>query len=66
MRKLNPRFAQGYEHLDNNPEPPVDIAALRAIRPGLTTFAQRLERTGSAQLKAGFGVTKKNLRPSQK
>ncbi|MFD4251845.1 NmrA family NAD(P)-binding protein [Amycolatopsis thermoflava] len=66
LRRVNPRFAQGYEYLNNNPEPPVDIAALRALQPVLMTFAQWLERTGSAQLKAGFGAAKKNLRPSQK
>ncbi|AIJ20273.1 hypothetical protein [Amycolatopsis methanolica] len=66
LRRVKPRFAQGYEYLNNNPEPPIDFAALRALQPGLMTFIRWLERTGSAQLKAGFAAAKKNLRSSQK
>ncbi|GHF09312.1 hypothetical protein GCM10017786_48520 [Amycolatopsis deserti] len=59
LRRVNPRFARGYEILNNNPEPTIDIPALRALHPGLMTFAQWLERTGSAQLKDVFGAAKK-------
>jgi len=66
LRKVNPRFARGYEYLNNNPEPPVDIAALRAEHPNLMTFADWLDTTGSAQLKSVFEAPKKIVRQSAK
>ncbi|NIH77503.1 NmrA/HSCARG family protein [Amycolatopsis viridis] len=66
LRKINARFARGYEYLNNNPEPTVDIAALRALHPGLMTFADWLDRAGAAQLNAIFGAAKQNVSPAQK
>lgn len=50
LRKINPRFARGYEVLNSIGEPVADIAALRALHPGLLTFEQWLRRTGTAKL----------------
>ncbi|GAB3575949.1 hypothetical protein GCM10027445_39200 [Amycolatopsis endophytica] len=61
LRRIDPRFAEGCEYLNNNPEPPVDIAALRELHPHLTTFPQWLQHGGSEQLKAVFGATKNNV-----
>jgi uncharacterized protein YbjT (DUF2867 family) len=61
LRRINPRFAEGYEYLNNHPEPPVDIAALRKLHPGLMTFPQWLEHGGSAQLTAIFDAPKQNV-----
>lgn len=51
LRRVNPRFARGYEVLNSFEEPFADLPALRELHPGLMTFATWLERTGATRLK---------------
>lgn len=51
LRRVNPRFARGYEVLNSLGEPIADLPTLRELHPGLMTFATWLEHTGAARLK---------------
>jgi hypothetical protein len=51
LRRINERFARGYELLNSIKEPVADIAELRRLHPGLMTFATWLERTGALEIK---------------
>ncbi|GAB2980402.1 NmrA/HSCARG family protein [Amycolatopsis acidiphila] len=52
LRKVNPRFAAGYEVMNSLAQASADIPALRRRHPGLMTFATWLERTGAPRIKA--------------
>ncbi|WP_236790197.1 NmrA family NAD(P)-binding protein [Amycolatopsis sp. GM8] len=51
LRKINPRFAAGYEALNSIKEPIADVPALCALHPGLLTFEAWLRRTGATKLR---------------
>jgi uncharacterized protein YbjT (DUF2867 family) len=54
LRRVNPRFARGYEVINALP-PIADIPALRELHPGLMTFATWLEHKGAARFKELLG-----------
>ncbi|GHF58895.1 uncharacterized protein YbjT (DUF2867 family) [Amycolatopsis bartoniae] len=49
LRKVNPRFARGYELMNSMPEPSADFSELRKLHPELMTFETWLTRTGATQ-----------------
>ncbi|WAL65468.1 NmrA/HSCARG family protein [Amycolatopsis cynarae] len=51
LRKIDERYARGYELMNSIKEPIADIDDLRRRHPGLLTFSAWLERTGAAKLK---------------
>ncbi|MEG8178430.1 NmrA/HSCARG family protein [Nocardia terpenica] len=56
VRRINERFARGYERLnEGGTEPLVGIDELRALHPGLLTFEAWLARTGAELLRPAFG-----------
>lgn len=54
LRKVNPRFARGYEVMNSFTEPSADIPALRRLHPGLMSFATWLGRSGAPTIKAAL------------
>ena len=51
LARINERFAAGYRMLNEIKAPAVDVAAVRALHPGLMDFGTWLERTGGRKIK---------------
>lgn len=50
LAKINERFAAGCRMLNKIKAPTVDVAAVRALHPGLIDFGRWLERTGARRI----------------
>jgi uncharacterized protein YbjT (DUF2867 family) len=55
LRRINERFARGYELLNTIKEPTADLPELRRLHPGLLTFAAWLDKKGASKIKELVG-----------
>lgn len=54
LRRVNPRFARGYEVMNSLPGPSADLPALRRLHPGLMSFPTWLDRVGASAIRASL------------